>query len=93
MQGRLNWLDWTAMTVAVIGALNWGLVGFFNFDLVRAIFGEGSLGTSAISAASRVIFAVVGVAGLYSIYSLTKVASAQSRLMPIEERERMRKVA
>ncbi|HCG98943.1 MAG TPA: DUF378 domain-containing protein, partial [Actinobacteria bacterium] len=31
MQGRLNWLDWTSMTVAVIGALNWGLVGFFNF--------------------------------------------------------------
>ncbi|HCG99864.1 MAG TPA: DUF378 domain-containing protein [Actinobacteria bacterium] len=93
MQGRLNWLDWTPMTVVVIGALNWGLVGFFNFDLVRAIFGDGSLGTSGISAISRVIFAVVGVAGLYSIYSLTKAASAQSRLMPVEERERMRKVA
>lgn len=93
MQGRLNWLDWTALVVVVIGAVNWGLVGFFNFDLVRAIFGDGTLGTSPISTLSRVIFAVVGIAGLYSIYSLSKIASAMSRMMPASERERMRKAA
>ncbi|HEY3374713.1 MAG TPA: DUF378 domain-containing protein [Candidatus Aquicultor sp.] len=93
MPNRLNWLDWTALTLALIGAINWGLVGFFNFDLVRAIFGSGITGTAAISTISRVIFAIVGLGGLYSIYSLTKVAGLQSRVMPAEDRERMRRAA
>jgi uncharacterized protein len=48
--------------LAIIGALNWGLVGFFDWDLVRAIFGRTS-GTDA-SGFSRVIYALVGLAGL-----------------------------
>ncbi len=48
--------------LAVIGALNWGLVGFFNWDLVRAILGNDA-GTSA-SAASRAVYALVGLAGV-----------------------------
>ena len=51
--------------ICIIGALNWGLVGFFNFNLVAAIFG-GSTGTS--SAATRVIYAIVGLAGLVAIF-------------------------
>ncbi|MBI4733282.1 MAG: DUF378 domain-containing protein [Rubrobacteridae bacterium] len=93
MTNRLNGLDWTALVLTVIGAINWGLVGFFNFDLVRAIFGTGASATATISVFSRVIFAIVGLAGLYSIYSLTKIANMQSRAMPGEERERMRKAA
>jgi uncharacterized membrane protein YuzA (DUF378 family) len=49
------------LVIAIIGALNWGLVGFFNFNLVAAIFGESS-------AASRVIYALVGLAGLAAIF-------------------------
>ncbi|MBU3896096.1 DUF378 domain-containing protein [Patescibacteria group bacterium] len=45
-----------ALTLVIIGALNWGLVGFFNYDLVAAIFGE-------MSAISRVVYVVVGLSG------------------------------
>ncbi|WP_054635782.1 DUF378 domain-containing protein [Thalassobacillus sp. C254] len=51
----------TALVLVIIGAVNWGLVGFFGFDLVAAIFG----GQEAIL--SRIVYAVVGLAGLYSI--------------------------
>jgi MYXO-CTERM domain-containing protein len=51
-----------ARWLAVIGALNWGLVGIFDWDLVRAILGNDT-GTSA-SAASRVVYALVGLAGV-----------------------------
>jgi len=88
---RLNWLDWTALAITVIGALNWGLVGFFNYDLVRAIFSGNGSPTATITLFSNVIFAIVGLAGLYSIYSLYKVGQMQSRAMPAEER--MRKAA
>ena len=53
--GVVQWL-------AIIGALNWGLVGFFNWDLVRALLGNDA-GTSA-SAASRAIYALVGLSGV-----------------------------
>lgn len=50
-----------ALTIVIIGAVNWGLIGFFGFDLVAAIFGD-------MSGFSRVIYALVGLAGLYSIF-------------------------
>lgn len=48
------------LTIVIIGAINWGLIGFFGFDLVAALFGD-------MSGFSRVIYALVGLAGLYSI--------------------------
>ncbi|MFP5394393.1 MAG: DUF378 domain-containing protein [Gammaproteobacteria bacterium] len=45
----------------MIGGLNWGLVGLFEFDLVAAIFGH-------LSALSRMVYALVGLAALYSVY-------------------------
>ena len=51
-----------AMWLAVIGAVNWGLVGLFDFDLVRAILG-GATSTPA-SALSRVVYTLVGLAGI-----------------------------
>lgn len=55
-----------ALILVIIGAINWGLVGFFNFNLVSAIFGEKS-------AVSKVIYALVGIAGVYTIFLLTRV--------------------
>jgi uncharacterized protein len=55
--------------LVVIGALNWGLVGILNFDLVAAIFGKRS-------AASRLIYALVGLAAAYLII----IAHAQRRI-------------
>jgi uncharacterized membrane protein YuzA (DUF378 family) len=54
-------LDWIAMVLMIVGALNWGLVGAFDFDLVAAIFGS-------MSWLSRLIYILVGLAGLYGIY-------------------------
>lgn len=53
-------LNAIALTLVVVGAVNWGLIGFFGFDLVAALFGD-------MSGFSRVIYALVGLAGLYSI--------------------------
>jgi uncharacterized membrane protein YuzA (DUF378 family) len=55
----MEFLDKTALTLVIIGAINWLLVGLFQFDLVAFIFG----GPTAIL--SRIIYALVGVAGLW----------------------------
>lgn len=52
--------DYTVLVLVIIGALNWGLIGFFSFDLVRVLFGDMSL-------LSRIIYALVGLSGLYSL--------------------------
>ena len=56
-----NWLDYTLLTLVIIGAINWGLIGFFRFDLVAFIFGN-------MSWFSRIIYALVGLGGLYLIW-------------------------
>ncbi len=53
-------LDIIALLLVIIGSVNWGLIGFFNFDLVAALFGT-------MSSVTRVIYAIVGIAGLYAI--------------------------
>ncbi|KGN02514.1 membrane protein [Clostridium novyi A str. 4570] len=53
-------LDTTALVLVIIGAINWGLIGFFKFNLVDSLFGN-------MSGFSRVIYALVGLAGLYAI--------------------------
>lgn len=55
----------TALTLIIIGAINWGLVGLFNFDLVNAIFGGQT--TYAPSLASRVVYSLVALSGLYAL--------------------------
>lgn len=54
-------VDRIALLLTIIGALNWGSIGLFKFDIVAAIFG----GTDAII--SRIIFTLVGLAGLWCI--------------------------
>ena len=54
-------LNWLMLTLLLIGALNWGLVGFFQYDLIAGVFG----GVSAVM--SRVLYAIIGLAGLYSL--------------------------
>ncbi len=59
------------IVLAIIGALNWGLIGFFNFNLVDAIFGGGS--AEQTSRLSRVIYAIVGLAGLGTLFALPRL--------------------
>lgn len=53
-----KYIDGTALAIAIIGAVNWGLIGLFKFDLVRFLFGDMSL-------LSRIVYIVVGLCGLY----------------------------
>lgn len=65
---RINGVDWTAIVLTIIGGLNWGLVGAFNFNLVDALFGEGS-------ALARIIYVLVGLSAVYLVYTATKLTS------------------
>lgn len=53
-------LQKSLLVLTIIGAVNWGLIGIFNFNLVAAIFGEASI-------LSRIIYSLVGIAGLVNI--------------------------
>jgi hypothetical protein len=66
---KLNTVDWTALALVIIGGLNWGLVGAFDFNLVDTIFGEKS-------ALSRIIYILVGLSAVYLLYTASKLASA-----------------
>ena len=57
---KMKGLDYTALILVIIGAINWGLIGFFGLDLVAFICGS-------MSVISRIIYAVIGVCGLYAI--------------------------
>lgn len=62
---RVNGLDWIAIVLTVIGAVNWGLIGLFSFDLVAFLFGTMTL-------LSRTVYTLVGISGLYLIYTASK---------------------
>lgn len=62
------------LLLALIGAINWGLIGFFNWNLVDAIFGGGARETTSV--ASRVLYALVGLAGLIGLIKLPKLMDA-----------------
>jgi uncharacterized protein len=64
-----------AMTIAIIGAINWGLIGFFNWNLVDAIFGGGARETTSVI--SRVIYAIVGLCGVVAAFMLPRMRPAR----------------
>lgn len=64
---KKNILDWVAIILVIVGGLNWGLVGLFNFDLVAYIFGE-------MSGLSRIVYVLVGISAVYQIYTTMKLA-------------------
>ena len=64
----MNAVDWIAMALLIIGGVNWGLVGLFEFDLVATLFGD-------MSPISRLVYVLVGLSALYSIYTTFKVGT------------------
>lgn len=58
-------IDWIALVLVIIGGLNWGLVGLFQFDLVEAILG-------AVPVLQRIVYVLVGISAAYMIYYVTK---------------------
>ncbi|MFH0988037.1 MAG: DUF378 domain-containing protein [Parcubacteria group bacterium] len=63
----LNVFEWIVLVLVIIGGLNWGLVGFFGWDLVAAIFG-------AMSVIARIVYALVGLSALWMIVMAPKLA-------------------
>ncbi len=72
-------LDAVALLLIIIGGLNWGLVGAFEYNLVDSIFGEGS-------ALSRIVYVAVGLAALYSI-TLLVARLADNRDVVVDKKE------
>ncbi|MBM7869004.1 uncharacterized membrane protein YuzA (DUF378 family) [Clostridium pascui] len=64
---KFNLFDKIAFILVIIGALNWGLLGLLNFNLVSAIFGEPA------NLLSRILYIIVGAAGVYIILLLVKI--------------------
>jgi hypothetical protein len=61
-------LDYTALTLVIVGAVNWGLIGIFKLDLVSFLFGD-------LSWISRIIYILVGLSGLYLLSMYGRVRS------------------
>ena len=59
---KMNMIQKIALVFTIIGAINWGLIGLFNFNLVEAIFGDALL--------SAIIYMIVGIAGIINIMLL-----------------------
>lgn len=62
--------DMTALVLVIIGAVNWGLIGFFKFDFISTICGGQA------SWLARIIYAIVGLCGLYAITLLGRLGSS-----------------
>ncbi len=67
---KSNGLDYTALAIAIIGAINWGLIGFFRFDLVAFLFGD-------MTWLSRIVYGLVGICGLYLITLFGRLNSSK----------------
>ena len=61
----MNTLYKISLVISIIGCLNWGLVGIFNFNLVEFLFGDGTILT-------RLVYILVAISGLIDIGILTK---------------------
>ncbi|RDU24985.1 DUF378 domain-containing protein [Anaerosacchariphilus polymeriproducens] len=63
-------LNIITLILVIIGAVNWGLIGLFRYDLVSSIFGD-------MSVLTRTIFGIVGIAGLYafSFFARDKISN------------------
>ena len=67
---KTNWLDYTLLTLVIIGAINWGLIGFFRFDLVAYLFGGRT------ATVSRIVYTLVGIAAVWCISLLFRERDA-----------------
>lgn len=63
---KLSVIDWITLILVIIGALNWGLVGFLQYDLVAGIFGEATTG-------ARIVYDLVGLSAVYLVFIIPKL--------------------
>jgi uncharacterized membrane protein YuzA (DUF378 family) len=71
----MNILNALTLLLVIVGGLNWGLVGAFDFDLVAAIFGAGS-------ALARIVYVLVGLSALWQIGPLLATVRSEAESVP-----------
>lgn len=67
---NLKICDYLVLTLGIVGALNWGLIGFFRFNLVAFLFGD-------MTTLSRIVYGLVGIAGIYMITLYGRITAAR----------------
>ena len=63
-------LDYAALAITIVGAINWGLIGFFELDLVAWLFGN-------LTWISRIVYALVGICGLYCLTFFGRIGDGE----------------
>ncbi|MBR0411809.1 MAG: DUF378 domain-containing protein [Eubacterium sp.] len=66
----MKWMDYIALTLAIVGAVVWGLIGLFQYNLVSFLFGENSW-------LSRIVYDLVGIAGIYLLTMYGRIRSTE----------------
>lgn len=66
-----KFIEGTGLAIAIIGAINWGLIGLLRFDLVAFLFGD-------MSWISRIVYVLVGICGLYLLTFYMKLSDNRS---------------
>ena len=74
---KMSPLDMVIWILIIIGGLNWGLVGFFDFNIVTTIFGEGST-------MSNVVYDIVGLAALWSLARMFMMVGGKKPAAPAQ---------
>lgn len=64
---RMAAAEWIPMLLLIIGGINWGLIGLFDFNLVTYVFGN-------VGSAPRIVYVLVGISALYSFYVAAKMS-------------------
>jgi len=63
----MQWFDWVAFVLIILGALNWGFVAWFDWNLVTAIF-------QASAVMVTIVYSLVAIAGIYGLFAFVKLA-------------------
>ena len=66
---RFNGFDWVAYVLVLVGALNWGLVGAFKFNLVETLLGD-------MTTLARIVYVLVGLSAVYLVVTVGKLAKS-----------------
>jgi len=68
---KMTALDKLTWVLIIVGGLNWGMIGFFKYNLVDKVFGFESMG-------ARVVYAIIGLAAVYSLYKMVTMMNEKS---------------
>jgi len=70
-------MNMITLGLLIVGGLNWGLVGLFDFDLVSAIFGNGAAETATSSTISRIVYVVVALCAIWQVGTLMRMSATR----------------